>query len=104
MKSENSADLEIFEFLIETLSFKSSRTLNISDLSSLMLTQVRLLLFNLFLTSLAQINDLEVSNHEINHIHFLISHKMIIEIKILAIIKIRTEREIETEIETETET
>ena len=104
MKSENSVNLEIFKFLIEILSFKFSRTLNISDLLSSASTQIRLSSFNSFLISLTQINNLEISNHEINHICFLISHKMIIEIKISAIIKIRAEKEIETEIETETET
>ena|SRR5438034_3502637 len=78
--------------------------LNISDLLSSMLIQIRLSLFNLFLTSLTQINDLEVSNCEINYIHFLISHKMIIEIKISAIIKIKAKKEIKTEIEIKTET
>ena len=104
MKSENSVNLEIFKFLIEILSFKFSRTLNISDLLSSASTQIRLSSFNSFLISLTQINNLEISNHEINHICFLISHKMIIEIKISAIIKIRAEKEIETEIKTEAET
>ena len=69
-----------------------------------MLTQVRLSSFNLSLIFLTQIDDLEASNHEINHIHFLISHKTIIKIKIPAIIEIEVEKEIKTEIEIETKT
>ena len=78
--------------------------LNISGLSSSASTQARLSSFNSFLILLAQINDLEASNHKINHIHSLTSHKTIIEIKILTIIKIRAEKEIKAEIEAETET
>ena len=104
MKSENFISLKIFKFLIEILSFKFSRMLNISDLLSSVSIQIRFLLFNLSLIFLIQIDNLEVSNHEINHIHFLISHKIIIKIKISTIIKIRTEKEIKTKIKTETET
>ena len=65
---------------------------------------IRLSSFNSSLTSLTQIDNLEISNHKINCIHFLISHKMIIETKILAIIKTRMKTVAKTEIEAETET
>ena len=103
-KSENFISLKIFKFLIEILSFKFSKTLNILDLSLLISTWIRLSLFNSFLIFLIQIDDLKISNHEINCIYFLISYKTIIEIKISTIIKIRAEKKIKTEIKTKTET
>jgi len=104
MKSESSADLEIFEFSVGTLLFKSSKMLNISDQLLLLWILVKLSLFSsISISDLTQAADLEVSNsHEINSTFYLI--RTMIKIKILTVIEITAEIMIKTKIETETET
>ncbi|SRR6266487_5398153 len=103
MKSENFTDLKIFEFLIKTLLFKSSKSLNISDQLLLLQILIRLSLFNSISTSdLTQTDNIEVSNfHKINLISHLI--RIMIKIKISAVIEIMIEIMIKTEIKRETE-
>ena len=104
MKSESFADLEIFEFSVRTLLFKSSKMLNISDQLLLLWILVKLSLFSsISISDLTQAADLEVSNsHEINSTFYLI--RTMIKIKISTVIEIMTEIMIKTEIKTETET
>ncbi len=104
MKSENFISLKIFKYLVETSSFKSSRTLNISNQVSLLQMLIRLSSFiSISIKNLTQTTDLEVNNsHKINSISHLI--RMMIKIKILTVIEIMIEIITETEIkETETE-